>query len=86
MSNDDATWRLDHVDGDDRGAIQSEWQGGWETAVPEPFWFRRRFRWRPGCYACQLVLKDREEWGATGSIVTATSTASRSENPARGPM
>ena len=70
MSSDDATWRLGHIDGDDRGSIQREWQGGWETSVPEPFWFRRWFRWVPGCYGCSMregrkvMFCDRDEFGA----------------------
>lgn len=35
---------------------------GQQPSIPEPFWIRswRTFwRWRPACYSCRLMLRDR---------------------------
>lgn len=34
---------------------------GWIRAVPEPFWVRRWFRWKPACYPCELTFKTRDD-------------------------
>lgn len=37
-------------------------------AIPEPFWVRHWFRWKPACYQCsmrsgsEVRFKDRDEW------------------------
>lgn len=34
-------------------------------AIPEPFWiksWRTLFRWKPGCYQCRMVFKDRADF------------------------
>lgn len=42
--------------------------GKWSPSIPEPFWFRRWFRWVPGCYWCSMatgskvIFADRDEW------------------------
>lgn len=34
---------------------------GWRPSIPEPFWVRRWFRWRPACYPCRIRFRDRSE-------------------------
>lgn len=49
-------------------SMQQNPDGSWSPAVPEPFWFRRWWRWRPGCYSCsmregrEVKFRDRDEW------------------------
>lgn len=31
--------------------------GRWSPSIPEPFWFRRWFRWIPGCYECSMTSR-----------------------------
>ena len=45
-----------------------EFMGRWSPAVPEPYWIKRWFRWKPSCLDCWnrygplLVFADRDEW------------------------
>jgi hypothetical protein len=44
------------------GGYQYDPQLGYVPAIPEPFWVVRWFRWKPQCYKCKTVFKNREQW------------------------
>jgi hypothetical protein len=43
-------------------AYRLDEQLGYVPAIPEPFWVRKWFRWKPSCYQCRIVFKNRREW------------------------
>lgn len=34
---------------------------GWILSIPDPFWVRRWFRWKPACYECKVTFGNRDE-------------------------